>query len=97
MSVEIRQSELRNDNAAIMRRVTAGESFVVTINGRPVADVRPHQRGTGKRQFVPVADVTEAFAAAPVPDPQAWQDDLSAAEDLFGPDEPADPFETEGR
>ncbi len=34
MSVEIRQSVLRNDNAAVMRRVAAGESFVVTVNGR---------------------------------------------------------------
>ena len=47
MSVVIRQSELRNDNAAVMRRVAEGESFVVTVNGRPVADVVPHRREYG--------------------------------------------------
>jgi prevent-host-death family protein len=92
MSVEIRQSELRNDNAAVMRRVADGESFVVTVNGRAVADVVPHQRGTGKRQFVPVSELAEAFAADPVPDPSAWQADLAAADEIFGPDEFSDPF-----
>lgn len=97
MSVEIRQSELRNDNAAVMRRVAAGESFVVTVNGRPVADVVPHQRGTGRRRFVPVAELAEVFAAEPVPDPAAWRADIAAADEIFGPDEPTDPFDREGR
>lgn len=95
MSVVIRQSELRNDNAAVMRRVAEGESFVVTVNGRPVADVVPHHRGTGRRRFVPVAELAEAFAAGPVSDPTAWRNDLTAAEEIFGPDEPSDPFDRE--
>lgn len=93
MSVEIRQSELRNDNAAVMRRVAEGESFVVTVNGRPVADVVPHHRTTGRRRFVPVAELVEAFAAESVIDPAAWRNDLAAADEIFGPDEPSDPFE----
>lgn len=97
MGVEIRQSELRNDNASVMRRVAAGESFVVTVNGRPVADVVPHRRGTGRRRFMPVSEVAEAFAAAPVPDPVAWRADLAAAKEFFGPDEPDDPFDRAGR
>lgn len=97
MSVEIRQSELRNDNAAVMRRVAAGESFVVTVNGRPVADVVPHRRDSGRRRFVPVAELAAAFAAVPAPDPAAWRADLAAVEEIFGPDEPADPFERESR
>lgn len=92
MSVEIRQSELRNDNAAVMRRVTEGESFVVTVNGRPVADVVPHERDTRRRRFVPVTDLAEAFAAEPVPDPTTWRADLAAADEVFGPDDPTDPF-----
>ena len=93
MSVVIRQSELRNDNAAVMRRVAEGESFVVTVNGRPVADVVPHQRDTGRRRFVPVAEVAEAFATELVRDPKAWQTDLADADEIFGLDEPTDPFE----
>jgi prevent-host-death family protein len=97
MATEIRQSELRNDNAAIMRRVGAGESFVVTVNGRPVADVLPHQRDTGRRRFVPVAELAEAFAADPAPDPAAWQADPAEADETFGPDELSDPFSRETR
>lgn len=37
----ITQRELRNDNAAIMRAVEAGESFVVTKYGAPVARIEP--------------------------------------------------------
>ena len=92
MSVEIRQSDLRNDNAAVMRRVAAGESFVVTVNGRPVADVVPHRRHTGRRRFVPVGELAQAFAADPVPDPAAWRADLRSAEGDLAPDEPSDPF-----
>lgn len=89
----IRQSDLRNENAAVMRRVAAGESFVVTVNGRPVADVTPHEPGTGKRRLVPVAEVTEAFSAGPAPDPAAWLRDIAEADVAFGPDQPDDPFE----
>lgn len=92
MSVEIRQSELRNDNAAVMRRVAEGESFVVTVNGRAVADVVPHQRGTGRRRFVPVSELAQAFAADRALNPAAWRDDLAAADEIFGLDEVIDPF-----
>lgn len=95
MSAVIRQSELRNDNAAVMRRVSAGESFVVTVSGRPVADVVPHRQKSGRRRFVPVAELAEAFAAHPAPDPAAWQNELSAADEVFGPDEPTDPFDAD--
>lgn len=97
MSVEIRQSELRNENAAVMRRVADGESFVVTVNGRPVADVVPHRRDTGRRRFVPVAELAEVFAAAPTPDPTAWRADLVTADEIFGSDEPLDPFDRRTR
>lgn len=41
----IAQRELRNDNAEVMRRVEAGETFIVTRNGVPVAELRPLQPG----------------------------------------------------
>lgn len=97
MSVEIRQSDLRNDNAAVMRRVAEGESFVVTVNGRAVADVVPHRQGTGRRRFVPVLELAEALAADPGLDLAAWRSDLVAADDIFGPDEPGDPFGSESQ
>lgn len=93
MSVTIRQSDLRNDNASVMRRVAEGESFVVTVNGRPVADVVPHRPATGQRRFVPVSELSELFDADTAPDPESWRADLAAADGILGPDEPADPFD----
>lgn len=88
---EIQQSVLRNDNAAIMRRVAGGESFVVTVHGRPVADLVPHQRGAGRSRFVSVAALAQAIATLPEPDQSAWAHDQAHAREDFD-DELADPF-----
>lgn len=56
MATRISQRDLRNDNADIMRRVEQGETFVVTRNGTPVADLVPH-RSIERQRFVPVDDV----------------------------------------
>lgn len=93
MATEIKQSQLRNDNASVMRRVAAGESFVVTVNGRPVADVVPHRPHSTKRAFVPVAEVAAAFAADPDVDAASWLADIRAADEFFAPDYPTDPWE----
>lgn len=45
----IAQRELRNDNAKVIEAVTAGETFVVTRNGEPVAELRPFR--VGRRTF----------------------------------------------
>lgn len=59
----IAQRELRNDNAKVIDAVTAGESFVVTRNGEPVAELRPIQ--TGRRTFISREEVA-ALAAGGV-------------------------------
>jgi prevent-host-death family protein len=46
----IAQRELRNDNAKVMDAVAAGETFVVTRNGEPVAELRPLR--AGRRRFI---------------------------------------------
>jgi prevent-host-death family protein len=45
MGAEIASRELRNDTAGVLRRVQAGERMTVTVNGRPVAELVPVQRG----------------------------------------------------
>jgi prevent-host-death family protein len=66
----IKQAELRNNNAEIMRRVAAGESFTVTVHGQPVADLVPHQRlSRGRRRLVPASEFDAALAALP---PSTW-------------------------
>jgi len=41
MTTTIPQRALRNDNAKVIEAVIAGESFIVTRNGLPVAELRP--------------------------------------------------------
>ena len=47
----ITQRELRNESAAILREVQAGQSRIVTRNGTPVAELKP----VSPRRFVPRA------------------------------------------
>ena len=41
---EIPQNELRNDVGRVLRRVEAGETLIVTVDGRPVAELGPVHR-----------------------------------------------------
>lgn len=40
----IPQKELRNQIGEVLRRVEAGESLIVTVSGRPVAELSPVRR-----------------------------------------------------
>lgn len=40
-AAHISQRQLRNDSGAVLRAVEAGETFIITNNGRPVAEIRP--------------------------------------------------------
>lgn len=95
MSERIQQSELRNNNADVMRRVAAGESFTVTVHGQAVADLVPHQRErTARRRLVRAKDLDALFAAAgPGPDPGQWADDTAEADRALRDDLPVDPWE----
>ncbi len=55
MARTIAQRELRNENAKVIDAVAAGETFVVTRNGEPVAELRPIR--TGRRVFIRRDDV----------------------------------------
>jgi prevent-host-death family protein len=85
----INQRELRNDNAAIMRAVENGESFIVTRNGTPIADLVPRQ--TAKRQAVPVGELLSALARGPRINAEEFYADLDRYVDsdpARGPGEP---------
>jgi prevent-host-death family protein len=63
MARTIAQRELRNENAKVIDAVTAGETFVVTRNGEPVAELRPLR--AGRRTFIS-RDEVAAMAKAQV-------------------------------
>jgi prevent-host-death family protein len=55
MAKTIAQRELRNENAKVIEAVAAGETFVVTRNGEPVAELRPIR--ASRRTFISRADL----------------------------------------
>jgi len=85
----IPQRTLRNEVSDVLRRAEAGERFVITVSGRPVAELGP-VTATGPQRFVP-ADVVNALLASLPPD-ETLMDELRATFD----EELVDPFERWG-
>lgn len=79
MARTIAQRELRNQNAAIMDAVSHGDSFIVTRNGVPVAELRPI--AGARRRVVPKADVVAMFAGGPHIDARQFRQDLDGLVD----------------
>lgn len=77
MGRTISQRELRNDSGEIMRAVEAGESFVVTRNGVPLAELTPLKRRTA----VPRDEVLRLFRGAPRIDFARYRADVDAVVD----------------
>lgn len=77
MNRSITQRELRNDSAAVLREVQAGQVVIITRNGVPVAELRPIQ----PRRFVPRAVIADAAARAPRVDAVRFRADLDAVVD----------------
>lgn len=75
----IAQRELRNDNAKVIEAVAAGESFVVTRNGVPVAELRPIQQT--RRTLVPTAELAVLAASGPRIDRERFRADLDRVVD----------------
>ena len=74
MAESITQRELRNDSGEIMRRLDQGESFIVTRNGVPVAELTPLRR----HRFVSAAAAVAIFRNAPAIDADRFRADVDA-------------------
>ncbi len=80
MKKTIAQRELRNNNAQVIEAVAAGDTFIVTRNGEPVAELRPLRAGL-RRTFI-ARDEVAALASANVRiDPDQFRADLDAVID----------------
>ena len=79
MAKTIAQRELRNENAKVMDAVTAGETFVVTRNGEPVAELRPLR--SGRRTFISREEVAALAAVNVRIDRDRFRADLDAVID----------------
>lgn len=79
MAKMIAQRELRNDNAKVIDAVTAGETFVVTRNGEPVAELRPIR--AGRRTFISRDEVAALAPAGVRIDHHQFRADLDGVTD----------------
>lgn len=61
MAEIITQRELRNNSGEIMRRLDAGDEFIVTRNGIPVGELKPIR----KRRFVDRGRLQRLFSQLP--------------------------------
>jgi antitoxin (DNA-binding transcriptional repressor) of toxin-antitoxin stability system len=77
MAREITQRQLRNERGEILRRLDAGECFVVTRNGVPVGELAPLRR----HRFVSAAAVVAIFSGAPAVDYNRLRSDLDRVAD----------------
>lgn len=77
MTTTISQRELRNSSGDIMRRLEAGETFIVTRAGKPVGELGPVRR----QRFVSSHLVAGIFHDAPSIDPDRLRRDLDAVAD----------------
>jgi len=78
----IPQRELRNRVSDVLRRAQQGEHFLITVDGRPVAELGPHR----PRRWVARDRLRSLMAEPAVP---ALLDDLRRLEGDLG-----DPFAT---
>jgi antitoxin (DNA-binding transcriptional repressor) of toxin-antitoxin stability system len=89
----VTQRELRNEMPAIMRAIEDGESFVLTRNGTPIANIVPRARGTEPRGMKG-RDLQAALESLPPIDVEAFWEDLDSvvdADPFRGPGEPERP------
>jgi antitoxin (DNA-binding transcriptional repressor) of toxin-antitoxin stability system len=68
----ISHGELQTDTERLIDSVTRGESFVITRDGVPVAELRPFLR----RRFVPRDELRALFADGPHIDARQFRADL---------------------
>jgi prevent-host-death family protein len=75
----IPQRELRNQNAQIVDAVAAGETFIITRNGEPVAELRPFPKA--RARFVSRREIASVTGSGPRLDAAAFRRDLDKVVD----------------
>jgi prevent-host-death family protein len=83
MATDVPQRELRNNTAALLRRVEGGERLRVTVHGHPVAELVPAGRAQRFAAFDGVAAGLHGLMRA---------DDRLDKELRAGDDQPRDPY-----
>lgn len=78
----IQQRDLRNDSGRVLAAVESGESFTITRNGKPVAELKP----LTQRTFVPIAELAHTSAHLPRIDYTEWRAEMDSLIDQEMPE-----------
>lgn len=78
----IQQRDLRNDSGKVLAAVESGESFTITRNGKPVAELKP----LTQRTFVPIAELARTSAHLPRIDYTEWRAEMDSLIDQDMPE-----------
>ncbi|MBF6349962.1 MULTISPECIES: type II toxin-antitoxin system Phd/YefM family antitoxin [Nocardia] len=78
----IQQRDLRNDSGKVLAAVESGESFTITRNGKPVAELKP----LTQRTFVPIAELARTSAHLPRIDYNEWRAEMDSLIDQEMPE-----------
>ncbi|MEV6361894.1 type II toxin-antitoxin system Phd/YefM family antitoxin [Nocardia asteroides] len=82
---EIPQRELRNEASRVLREVRGGQSYTITVDGAPVADLIPHRHQL-RRTAVPRDEVLSAFTGlASTPDTTIGDLESAVDDSLYDP------------
>ena len=76
---EVTQRQLRNESAAVLRDVQAGQHLIVTRNGTPVAELKP----VSPRRFVSRTVIAQAARRAPHIDAARFRAEVDAVFDQY--------------
>jgi prevent-host-death family protein len=90
MTTVISQRELRNDNAAIMRRVEQGERFTVTRHGRPIASVIPVEELPPETRRMTGSEIQALWRELPPVETEGWWAEILAARRAYDEGVPDD-------
>jgi antitoxin (DNA-binding transcriptional repressor) of toxin-antitoxin stability system len=75
MDRQITERQLHNDSGEVMRSLDRGQSFIVTRDGVPIAELTPVRR----KRFVTAAAAVAAFRGAPAIEGERFRADLDRA------------------
>lgn len=78
MQATLTQRELRNESGRVMREVASGATFIVTSNGRPVAELSPIE----DTWFSNTAVVLSRFSGVPAVDGDTFKTDIDDFVDM---------------
>lgn len=81
MARTIPQRTLRNDNAKVIEAVAEGQTFVVTRNGEPVAELRPIV--PERPMFIAKTELLKFIGVGPSIDFGRFRDDLDRVIDPY--------------